>query len=127
MSDHLPECRWNWPCRHEDWTHEPMEDNEWVCCECGNDCLCRELESCEQRVRDEIEADGPWFKTVVHQCCEGKQTAYAAGLSAAREAVEVLPVSLVDTRFDPDDERRYVQAVRLTTALAAIDALREKT
>jgi len=53
-------------------------------------------------------------------CMDG----YAAGLAAAREALELLPVSLVDTRFDPDDDRRYVQAVRLTSALAAIDALR---
>jgi hypothetical protein len=44
-------------------------------------------------------------------------------LDAVREALELLPLSLVDTRFDPDDDRRYVQAVRLTTALAAIDAL----
>jgi hypothetical protein len=45
-------------------------------------------------------------------------------LQEAREALELLPVSLGDTRFDPDDERCYVQAVRLTTALAAIDAMR---
>ena len=44
---------------------------------------------------------------------------------AEREALELLALSLVDTRFNPDDERHYVQAVRLTTALAAIDALAE--
>ena len=46
-------------------------------------------------------------------------------LDAAREALELLPVSLIDDRFGPADERRYVLAVRLTTALAAIDALTE--
>jgi hypothetical protein len=46
-------------------------------------------------------------------------------MDAAREALELLALSLVDTRFNPDDERHYVQAVRLTTALAAIDALAE--
>ena len=53
------------------------------------------------------------------------KAAVADALQQARVALELLPVSLVDTRFDPDDERRYVQAVRLTTALAAIDALLE--
>lgn len=52
------------------------------------------------------------------------KAAVADALDAVREALELLPVSLVDTRFDPDDERCYVQAVRLTSALAAIDALR---
>ena len=48
----------------------------------------------------------------------------AAARDAEREALELLALSLVDTRFGPDDERRYVQSVRLTSALAAIDALR---
>lgn len=51
------------------------------------------------------------------------QVGYADALGKAREALELLALSLVDTRFDPDDERCYVQAVRLTSALAAIDAL----
>jgi hypothetical protein len=58
---------------------------------------------------------------------EGQQdraTIRAAALAAAREALELLPVSLIDDRFGPADERRYVLAVRLTTALAAIDNLR---
>lgn len=53
------------------------------------------------------------------------KAAVADALDAVREALELLPVSLVDTRFDPDDERCYVLAVRLTTALAAIDNLKE--
>ena len=52
------------------------------------------------------------------------KAAVADALDAVREALELLPVSLVDTRFDPDDERHFVQAVRLTTALTAIDNLR---
>lgn len=49
---------------------------------------------------------------------------FAAGVKAARDAVAGLPVLLVDVRFNPDDASRYVGAVNVTDALAAIDALK---
>lgn len=77
MTDHRPECIYT--PEHFD----PEQNIVWG----GKPCICDALRACEQRVRDEIAADGPWFRSVVHQCCEDKQTAYAAGLDAAREAV----------------------------------------
>ena len=49
---------------------------------------------------------------------------FAAGVKAARDAVAGLPVLLVDVRFNPDDASRYVGAVNVSDALAAIDALK---
>ena len=48
---------------------------------------------------------------------------FAAGVKAARDAVAGLPGLLVDVRFNPDDASRYVGAVNVSDALAAIDAL----
>lgn len=79
------------------------------------DCCCARLSACEQRVRDEIAADGPWFRSVVHQCCEDKQTSYAAGLAAAHDAVAGMVIETVGN-----------SAATVDQALAAIDALREK-
>lgn len=49
---------------------------------------------------------------------------FAAGVKAARDAVANVPVLLVDVRFNPDDASRYVGAVNVSDALAAIDALK---
>ena len=49
---------------------------------------------------------------------------FAAGVKAARDAVAGPPVLLVDVRFNPDDASRYVGAVNVSDALAAIDALK---
>jgi hypothetical protein len=97
MADHLPECP------------------PWVVIT-GNeaDCICDRLRACETRVRES--------EACLSVCADRN---YQRGLDAVREALELLPVSLIDDRFDPADERRYVLAVRLTTALAAIDALTE--
>ena len=106
MSDHLPECGVSFACG--------------VCGNLSNTrCICRQLRACEQRVLDEIAADGPWFRSVVHQCCEDKQTAYAAGLDASREAVEVAVTDALEA-LDPLDPQT------VSRVLAAIDALREK-
>ena len=90
--NHLPECYVPWM----------------------RDCICEDLRACEQRVRDEIAADGPWFRSVVHQCCEDKQTAYATALDAAEEAVRAA--------LGADERNLHAEL----TALAAIDALKEK-
>ena len=93
MSDHLPECI--------EYPIPDFNNGVWL-------CICPALRACERRVLAEREADGPWFRSVVHDCCIDKQTAYAAGLDAAREAVE-----RVSSLLQP-----------LGPALAAIDALR---
>ena len=40
---------------------------------CQKICICDELRACEQRVLAEREADGPWFRSVVHDCCDRVQ------------------------------------------------------
>ena len=98
MSDHLPECL------HDDDTYGLR-----------GLCICDELRACEQRVLAEREADGPWFRSVAHQCCEDKQTAYAAALDAAEEAVRAA--------LEADERNLHAEL----TALAAIDALRRES
>ena len=94
----------------------------------GSPCICPSLRACEQRVLAEREADGPWFRSVVHDCCVDKQTAYAAGLDAAREAVAALePLLDVEKGMGGYDCCGCATVGYLwTDALAAIDALREE-
>ena len=69
----------------------------------------------EQRVRDELPpngADALWYLL-------GQRK----GVQAARDAVANVPVLLVDVRFNPDDASRYVGAVNVMDALAAIDGV----
>ena len=116
MTDHLPECYNSDPCP----TCLPSP------CRCL--CICPALRACEQRVLAEREADGPWFRSVVHDCCVDKQTAYAAGLDAAREAVAALePLLDVEKGMGGYDCCGCATVGYLwTDALAAIDALREE-
>jgi hypothetical protein len=106
---------------------------------CEKECICERINRAEQRVRDEIAADGPWFRSVVHKCCEDKQTAYAAGLDAAREAVAAALAKGLATSTDGalyffelsgDSDfpnNGYYVTFRKDSLIAAIDALREKT
>ena len=115
MTNHLPECFLATACKHDYYDEPPVQ-----CANCGEECICDRLCACEQRVRAEIEADGPWFRTVVHQCCEDKQTAfdygYAAGVAAAREAVAALLAEFPNPQFQ-------IANAAVHTALAVIDAL----
>lgn len=106
MNKHLPECPVN---KRLSWFRQK--------------CICPALCACEQRVRDEIAADGPWFRSVVHKCCEDKQTAYAAGLDAAREAVAGMNLPSGITYLVGTDRRDLAEMVR-RAALDLIDALR---
>ena len=111
MSEHLTECEMASPqCagRASGETHRGV----MFCLHCQRRCICNALRACEQRVLDEIAADGPWFRSVVHQCCEDKQTAYVAALDAAEEAVRAA--------LGADERNLHAEL----TALAAIDALR---
>jgi len=64
--------------------------------------------------RERWEAEGPWFKSVVHQCCEDKETAYAKGyaaaLDAATEAVALLLRSWGRVT-DPEAEDMILDAI----------------
>ena len=113
---HYPECDLFDPiCTGNSGGHIPRWMVGHACVACKKPCICSALRACEQRVRDEIAADGPWFRSVVHQCCEDKHTAYAAGVQAARDAVAA------ECSFGQTLPCSECQA-----ALAAIDALKEK-
>lgn len=95
MSEHLAECA----PRVSDW---------------GEDCICRYLQACERRVRQET-FDADWSEMGQLAAVRlFRRQAFLAGLNAAREAVAVVGVRK-DTSYD-----MRVQA------LAAIDALREE-
>ena len=93
---HLPECALS---DNTDWT-------SWTV-DC---CICDRLRACESRIRSGY-AD---------TYTEG----IAAGLDAAREAIESLPVAIYS--YYPDDSLRDVGFWK-SSALAAIDALKVKS
>lgn len=96
--EHLPEC----PCNHADERGCFLISAETDRCV---DCICPQLRACEQRVREDMALQ---YLVSDREQQEAEQRAYAAGLEAAREAVE-----RVSSLFQP-----------LGPALAAIDALR---
>ena len=100
MNEHLPEC-FALMCKCDE-THFKSID-------CDLCCICDRLRACESRIRSGY-AD---------TYTEG----IAAGLDAVREAIESLPVAI--SSYYPDDSLRDVGFWR-SSALAAIDALREK-
>ena len=124
MTEHLPECPMANDCKHDYYNEPPIQ-----CADCGESCICDRLRACEQRVLAEREADGPWFRSVVHQCCEDKQTAYAAGLDAAREAVAALEPRLKLEKYKGGYDCCGCSTTYdlMKDALAAIDALREQS
>ena len=95
---HLPEC----------WLSEGKFDAL---------CLCDRLRACEQRVEEAM--DRAWTQTVALAVAHTR----TATLDAAREAIESLPVAI--SSYYPDDSLRDVGFWR-SSALAAIDALRQK-
>ena len=77
--------------------------------------------------RAEWEAEGPWFKSVVHQCCEDKQTAFADGIKAARKAVEAIPAPYrVKGQYETYGPHHEGKSDMKDLCISAIDALREK-
>ena len=107
MIGHKPECPANWGVG---------EMPEGPC------TFCEMLSACEQRVREEDQRS--LIKYGVQMFKEGKeygrQTAYAAGLDAAREALDALPTE------QTVKEGVSEFWVEINHAIAAIDALREK-
>ena len=120
MSDHKPECVLSDPCSADEPRHGfcGNSDFSW-CMHCEQQCDCERIKRTEDRVLAEREADGPWFRSVVHDCCVDKQTAYADGLDAARGAIEALRGCL-----GTDDNGDGTVWVEKADALDAIDALR---
>ena len=96
MSDHLPEC--TLPKGHgdcicgelraaeqrvtSDFAKYLRHMEEW---QAGyNKGHAAGVEQGQRDERERWEAEGPWFKSVVHQCCEDKETAYAKGRADER-------------------------------------------
>lgn len=107
MTDHLPEC--------------PITVHKGECCYddplFGFPCWCDTLRACEQRVRDE---ERGWEGAVVIARA-GYEDGYAAALDAAREALDALPTE------QTVKEGVSEFWVEINHAIAAIDALKEKT
>ena len=147
MSDHLPECPvyghtlidpggMSWlPERKKSRIREAN----------ARACICPELRACEQRVRQEVNAPAYlcvacWHRQDGHTCerperCMCRDCNYAAGLDAAREAVDRLASDMANwssaetaaaTDATPDltvDQWMWAQR-GVHRALAAIEALR---
>ena len=108
MTEHLPECA----CNHADERGCFLISAETDRCV---DCICPQLRACERRVLEEEQSYLPAVlfgngdeKAVL----QIRDTAYAAGVQAARDAVAGVAV-----RKDTSHDMRV-------QALAAIDALR---
>ena len=99
MTDHLPEC--------------------WIVSQSNplNGCICTELRACEQRVRME---DDDYAYVAAQAEADGRRHGWAAGLDAAREALDALPTE------QTVKEGVSEFWVEINHALAAIDALREE-
>jgi len=122
MTDHLPECpTLDFP---------PFVDEDWD----EGPCICERLRACEQRVRDEHQADLDHVSYVLGQTNERQRSvlliadAYAAGVQAAWEAVADLTpfVFAYQTWISGDYGYDEGPWVKKENALDAIDALREE-
>lgn len=104
MSDHLPECPATEVSMSGHSTPPPDYELTYTA------CICDRLRACEARVEQRIDA------MLAKANDYGERTGYAAGLSAARDAVEAMRD---ENRQGTDPEWGVLNA-----ALASIDALR---
>lgn len=81
-------------------------------------CICEELRACEQRISKEALQDAKARESNGITWAQ----AYSAALDAAREAVN----ALASTTVEFHGPLPVVHNVRITDALATIDALREE-
>lgn len=89
MSDHLPECN--------------QRDTAWQkAYYSGVECVCDALRACEQRIQADLEDEINLYRRHANE-------GYAAGVQAARDAVDVALLGTLQSTRD--------------RALAAIDAL----
>lgn len=112
-TEHLPEC----------WAKHQSDPEAW--------CICDELRACEQRVEESI--DRAWEQAAQLAVAHAR----TATLDAAREAVAALDAYYAIEecegnpleKGDPEDPDPWHQGhlIERDDALAAIDALREKS
>ena len=110
--------------RAPDMNHDPMCPYEkWQ-----DDCQCDLIARVREDERGKRDADGPWFRSVVHECCVRVQDERAAALRDAVEAVKAaLPIDIDPgvPGFDPTERKAYQIGARygVAKAVAAIEAL----
>lgn len=109
MSDHLPECIYT-PERFD-----PEQNIVWD----GKPCICDRLRACEQRVREDMALQ---YLVSDREQQEQEERAFAAGVEAARDAVDAVPP--IDQRVD--DNGLISLVYEKGEILAAIDALRSE-
>ena len=78
MSAHDPVCGWEPDVPHADGSVTMTP------------CRCVLIARVRADEREKWEAEGPWFKTVVHQCCEDAEAIRADEREAAAQRVEAL-------------------------------------
>ena len=84
-------------------------------------CICDVIAKVRENEHTAREEDGPWFRSVVHGCCEEKQTAYADG----QRDMLAKCIAAVERLLGPEDEPLRWLLDR-ETILAALRALQEK-
>lgn len=80
----------------------------------------------QRDAREQWEADGPWFKSVVHQCCEDKETAYATGRAEALTEARDVVIAYANERLVHTEHPNMSEDITaaLRTAAGRIKALR---
>jgi len=119
MTEHLPECPILEPCS-ADTTQHCYCSRQNACIHDEMECICDRLRACEERVREDERSNNFTPDDFANAMAES----YRRGLDTAREAV--LGAKAVDVACDRalDEPAQFVW---LNNALAAIDALREKS
>lgn len=113
MSDHKPECVLSDPCSADEPRHGfcGNSDLSW-CMHCEQLCDCDRIKRAEDRVRAEHDE----YRAMLGGIEFGAERSWDYALDAARQVVDALP------RLD-----MHYSLVNAGDALAAIDALKEKT
>jgi len=84
-------------------------------------CLCDLIAKVRENEHTAREEDGPWFRSVVHGCCEEKQTAYADG----QRDMLAKCIAFIEEAV-PWSHDNWIAVDERAAILAALRALQEK-
>ena len=130
MTEHLPECLLLEPCSADIPQHGFCSrqnticihcDQNTICIHCERECICDRLRACEQRCDEKRHAEvRAWSELSRDNFDHG----FAAGLDAAREAVEATFIGWCKDYMNCTDYEHVCGKRR--EIITAIDGLREK-
>ena len=90
MNEHLPECPLNEPCDIDITEHgfcSMQVEEQFFCIHCMNECICKRLRACEQRVIDaavQIVEELPCKCNDGADYCDGQTDSIAAIMTLAK-------------------------------------------